>query len=148
MQIFGKGFTDNAIEVSDYFRNNFWNHEKFQNLLIFILKNYLAFKPKEIIMGQEEPEDFYLWFCNSDSFEYDLRGKAGRVCRLIYDIYRKEIKDIYSSLENDLYSLTEIGLKYLAYGGNTRLNDFILEEFPKLENYSQKLLYKTRAMEK
>ena len=107
LQIFGKGFTDNAIEVSDYFRNNFWNHEKFQNLLIFILKNYLAFKPKEIIMGQEEPEDFYLWFCNSDSFQYDIRGRAGRVCRNIYDIFRKEIKDIYVSMENDLYSLTE-----------------------------------------
>ena len=48
---------------------------------------------------------------------------------------------------NDLYDLPESSLKYLAYGGNTRLNDFILDEYPKLENYSQKLLYKTRAMD-
>ena len=48
---------------------------------------------------------------------------------------------------NDLYSLSEEELKYLAFGGNTRLNDFILDEFPKLENYSQKLLYKTRGMD-
>jgi len=121
LQIFGNGLTDNAIEISDYFRNNFWDHEKFQNLLVFILKNYLAFKPKEIMMGQEEPEDFYLWFCNSDSFQYDLRGKAGRVCRLIYDIYRKEIKDIYASLENDLYSLTE--KEYNLLQNNQTLND-------------------------
>ena len=119
--IFGKGFTDNAIEVSDFFRNNFWNHEKFQNLLIFILKNYLAFKPKQIEMGQEEPEEFYLWFCNSDSFQYDIRGRAGRVCRIIYDIFRKEIKDIYVSMENDLFSLTE--KEYNLLQNNQGLND-------------------------
>jgi len=48
---------------------------------------------------------------------------------------------------NDLNSLTENELKFLALGGNTHLNDFILDEFPKLENYSQKLLYKTRGMD-
>ena len=48
---------------------------------------------------------------------------------------------------NDLYSLTPNQLKYLASGGNTRLNDFILDEYPKIENYSQKILYKTRAMD-
>ena len=48
---------------------------------------------------------------------------------------------------NDLYSLSENELKFLALGGNTRLNDFILDEFPKLENYAQKLLYKTRGMD-
>ena len=53
-----------------------------------------------------------------------------------------------SNIENnDLYSLSEKELKFLAEGGNTSLNDFILDEFPKLENYSQKLLYKTRAMD-
>ena len=48
---------------------------------------------------------------------------------------------------NDLYALSENQLKFLSFGGNTRLNDFILDEFPKLENYSQKLLYKTRGMD-
>ena len=48
---------------------------------------------------------------------------------------------------NDLNELSENELKFLALGGNTRLNDFILDEFPKLENYSQKLLYKTRGMD-
>jgi ADP-ribosylation factor GTPase-activating protein 2/3 len=48
---------------------------------------------------------------------------------------------------NDLYALSENDLKFLALGGNTRLNDFILDEFPKLENYAQKLLYKTRGLD-
>ena len=53
-----------------------------------------------------------------------------------------------SSIENNnLNALSENELKYLAQGGNTHLNDFILDEFPKLENYSQKLLYKTRGMD-
>ena len=121
LQIFAKGFTDNAIEVSDFIRNNFWNPEKLKNLLIFILKYYLCFKPKEIFMGQEEPEEFYLWFCNSDSFEYDLRGSALRICRIIFDIYRKELKDIYASMENDLYALTE--KEYYLLQNNQSLND-------------------------
>ena len=65
-------------------------------------------------------------------------------CATVHMSFPQEVSIIENS---DLYSLTELALKYLAYGGNTRLNDFILDEFPKLENYSQKLLYKTRAME-
>ena len=121
LKIFGNGFTDNAIEISDFFRNKFWNHEKFQNLIIFILKNYLAFKPKDIIKGVEEPEDFYLWFTNSDFFQYDIRGKAGLVCRIIYDIFRKEIKDIYASMENELYNLT--GKEYYLLQSSQNLTD-------------------------
>ena len=48
---------------------------------------------------------------------------------------------------NDLYALSENELKFLSFGGNTKLNDFILDEFPKLENYTQKLLYKTRGLD-
>ena len=121
LKIFGNGFTDNAIEVSDFFKNKFWNHEKFQNLIVFILKNYLAFKPEDIIKGLEEPEDFYLWFTTSDFFQYDIRGKAGLVCRIIYDIFRKEIKDIYASIENELYNLTE--KEYNLLQNNQNLND-------------------------
>ena len=121
LQIFGNGITDNAIEISDFFRNKFWTHEKLKNLLIFILTNYLVFKPKEIIMGQEEPEDFYLWFINSDCAQYDLRGKAGLVCRFIYDVFRKEIKDIYLSMENDLYDLVKKEINLLK--NNRYLND-------------------------
>ena len=65
-------------------------------------------------------------------------------CATVHMSFPQEVSLIENS---DLYSLTELALKYLAYGGNTRLNDFILDEFPKLENYSQKLLYKTRAMD-
>ena len=65
-------------------------------------------------------------------------------CATVHMSFPQEISIIENS---DLYSLTELALKYLAFGGNSRLNDFILEEFPKLENYSQKLLYKTRAMD-
>ena len=51
-------------------------------------------------MGQNEPEEFYLLFYNSDAFHHDLRAMAGKVCRIIYDIFRKDIKDIYISMEN------------------------------------------------
>ena len=121
LQIFGNGFTDNAIEISDYFRNKYWDKEKIKMLLLFILKNYLALKPKEIIMGINEPEEFYLWFYNSDAYHQDLRGKAGNICRIIYDTFRKDIKDIYISIENELYSLTK--LEYELINKNQSLND-------------------------
>ena len=121
LQIFGNGFSDNSIEVSDFFCNKFWDKEKLKNLILFILKNYFTFKKKEIIMGLHEPEEFYLWFYNSDAYQYDLRGKAGKVCRIIYDVYRKDIKDIYISLENELYSLTET--EYNLIQKNQKIND-------------------------
>ena len=121
LQIFGNGFTDNAIEISDFFRNKYWDKEKIKMLLLFILKNCFALKKKEVIMGMNEPEDFYLWFYNSDAYHQDLRGKAGKICRIIYDIFRKEIKDVYSSMENELYSLTK--LEYELINKNLNLND-------------------------
>ena len=65
-------------------------------------------------------------------------------CATVHMSFPEEVSIIENS---DLYSLTELALKYLVYGGNTRLNDFILQEYPKLENYNQKILYKTRAMD-
>ena len=121
LQIFGKGFTENAIEISDFFGNKYWDKEKIKNLLLFILKNYFSLKPKEIMLGQNEPEEFYLLFYNSDSNHYDLRGIAGKVCRIIYDIFGKEIKDIYLSFENELFSLTK--LEYDLINKNQHLTD-------------------------
>ena len=120
-QIFGNGFTDNAIEVSDYFRNKYFDKDKIKLLILFIIKNYLIFKPKEIMMGQNEPEEFYLWFYNSDAYHYDLRRRGGSICRIIYDIFKKDIKDVYLSIENELYSLTE--LEYNLINKNQYLND-------------------------
>ena len=65
-------------------------------------------------------------------------------CATIHMSFPQGVSDIEN---NDLYALSENELKFLAEGGNTSLNNFILDEFPKLENYSQKLLYKTRAMD-
>ena len=104
--IFGKGYSDNAIKISDYFLNEYWTPDKIKKLILFILKNYLIFKPREIIMGQTDPEEFYLWFCNSTTGECHVRAKAGQLCRKIYDTYKDELKDIFNSLENDLFNLT------------------------------------------
>ena len=121
LQIFGNGFTDNAIEISDFFRNKYWDKEKIKMLLLFILKNCFALKAKDIEIGMNEPEDFYLWFYNSDAYHQDLRGKAGKICRIIYDIFRKEVKDIYLLMENELYSLTKLENELI--NRNLNLND-------------------------
>ena len=69
------------------------------------------------------------------------------LCNQCASVHMSFPKGVSIIENNDLYSLSENELKFLAEGGNTSLNDFILDEFPKLENYSQKLLYKTRAMD-
>ena len=65
-------------------------------------------------------------------------------CATVHMSFPQGISNIEN---NDLNELPIEDLQFLASGGNTRLNDFILDEFPKLENYSQKLLYKTRGMD-
>ena len=69
------------------------------------------------------------------------------LCNQCATIHMSFPQGISSIENNNLNALSENELKYLAQGGNTHLNDFILDEFPKLENYSQKLLYKTRGMD-
>ena len=85
--------------------------------------------------------------CGSNSISFVSINNGIFLCNVCATVHMSFPQEISLIENSDLNSLTELALRYLAYGGNTRLNDFILEEFPKLENYSQKLLYKTRAME-
>ena len=85
--------------------------------------------------------------CGSKNVSYVSVNNGIFLCNECAKVHMSFPKEVSLIEKSDLYSLTESALQYLAYGGNTRLNDFILEEFPKLENYSQKLLYKTRAMD-
>ena len=118
---FGNNFANKGIDISNYFKTKFWNKEKIKSLLLFIIKNYFMFKPKEIQTGLNEPEEFYLNFYNSDSYYNDIKGTAGKICRIIYNIYGNEINDIYSSLEYELYNLT--GTEYNLLNKGEHLND-------------------------
>ena len=112
---------NNTNQISDFFQNKYWNNEKLKSLILFLIKNFLVLKPKEIMMGQDDPEEFYSLFNNSDSCYYDIKGTSGKICETIYSIYNKEMNDIYLSLENELYNLT--GLEYNLLNKGQTLND-------------------------
>jgi hypothetical protein len=69
-------------------------------------------------MAQNDYEEFYTWY-DTLSFAYDLRAKAGLLCRIIYEKYRKEIKPIYKQLETELLSLTTKEMEQLMQSGKT-----------------------------
>ena len=85
--------------------------------------------------------------CNDENPAFISINNGIFLCNQCATVHMSFQPGISTIENNDLYSLTENELNFLVKGGNTRLNDFILDEFPKLENYSQKLLYKTRAMD-
>ena len=69
------------------------------------------------------------------------------LCEQCANIHLSFPEGISIIVQNDLDSLSDKDLQYLIKGGNTRLNDFILDEYPDLENLSQRILYKTKALD-
>jgi len=74
-------------------------------LIIFTINNCFCFSEHEVEMSSDI-EEFYNWFDNL-SPSYDLREKAGLLVRIIYDRYKKEMKDIFSTIEVNLLELVE-----------------------------------------
>lgn len=113
--IFKNCFSDNTIELSDYLNSKFFTTDKVKNILIFAIRNCLTFKVSEIELARSDCEEFYTWY-DTLSVCYDLREKAGILCRIIYEKYKKEIRDVYNELENELLNLTQKELALLKSG--------------------------------
>jgi hypothetical protein len=103
--LFKECYSDDQMLISDYLVKEFFTDEKLKCLIIFVIKNCLCFNPSEIDLAQSDIEEFYLWY-DTLSPIYDLREKAGLLCRIMYDKYKKQLKDFYETLENDLLNLT------------------------------------------
>ena len=116
--IFKDCYSDNSIQICDYLNMHFFTNERITNILLFAIKHCLTFTISEITMAQNDYEEFYTWY-DTLSFAYDLRAKAGLLCRIIYEKYRKEIKPIYKQLETELLSLTTKEMEQLVQSGKT-----------------------------
>ena len=123
--IFKNIYSDNEILISDYF-NNYYTIDKIQKLLIFIIKNYLVFNINDIELSNNNPEEFYLNLDNL-SIGYDMREKGGFLFRIICDMYKKELKDFFLNVENELLNLINKEINLYQNKQNPNFNDINLK---------------------
>ena len=85
--------------------------------------------------------------CGIDKPEFISINNGIFLCERCTDVHLSFPEGISNIVENDLDRLTDRQLEFLIKGGNTRLNDFILDEYPNIQDFPQKLIYKTVAMD-
>ena len=68
------------------------------------------------------------------------------LCKKCIYYHYKFTDDISTLLQNNLYALRKKELKYLYYGGNRKLTEYLYFNCPKLNKYQPELLYKTEEM--
>ena len=61
-------------------------------------------------------------------------------------IHSKLNNNINLIIDNNLQNLSLKGIKYLYYGGNKRLSDFVNDEYPSLKFINKNIFYMTKAM--
>ena len=98
-------FSDDQIHISDFLSKEFFTKNRIQNIIIFTINSCFCFTTNEIEMANEI-EEFYMYYDNQSPV-YDLREKAGLLCRIIFDRYKKEMKDIFNTIEVNILELAE-----------------------------------------
>ena len=68
------------------------------------------------------------------------------LCEECAQIHKTFPDNISFIIDNNLNLLSNNFLKYLFYGGNTNLDNFINYDYPGLQNYAPEILYRTQAM--
>ena len=85
--------------------------------------------------------------CGSEKPEYISINNGIFLCKkCIYHHYKFSHK-VSTLIKNNLSILGEKELKYLYYGGNKRLSDYIHAKFPDLDQFQQEFLYKSDELE-
>ena len=84
--------------------------------------------------------------CRKAGPKYISINNAIFLCEECAQIHRTFPQNISLIIDNKLNLLSNIFLKYLYYGGNDNLDDFVNYEYPGLQNYTSEILYKTQAM--
>ena len=84
--------------------------------------------------------------CRKSEPKYISINNAIFLCEDCAQIHETFPKNISFVVYNNLDLLSNNYLKYLYYGGNANLDNFINYDFPGLQNYSTEILYKTQAM--
>ena len=125
--IYFKGiFSDNSIKISDFLNSEFFIDIVNQQIILFTIKYALTFKISEFEMGKNNPEEFYIWYDSLTTF-YDLREKGYALIRTIFMKNKKEIRNFFEILENELINLINKENNLLNQGKNLSIDEINLK---------------------
>ena len=104
--LFKDCFSEDNSEISDYLNNEFFILERIQNLIVFAIRNCMTLTRDEIEMALNDVEEFYIYY-DTMTPQFDLREKSALLCRIIYDKYKKILKDFHQNLDEEIINLTK-----------------------------------------
>ena len=122
-------------------RDYFWENENKEKQ-----KKYLNTKFELIREISNEQMNKECFDCNKKNPKYISINNAIFLCEECAQLHKTFPDNISVIIDNNLNLLSNNYLKYLFYGGNANLDNFINYEYPGLQNYSPEILYKTQAM--
>ena len=122
-------------------RDYFWENENKEKQ-----KKYLNTKFELIREISNEEMNKECFDCNKKNPKYISINNAIFLCEECAQLHKTFPDNISVIIDNNLNLLSNNYLKYLFYGGNANLDNFINYEYPGLQNYSPEILYKTQAM--
>ena len=85
--------------------------------------------------------------CEKEKSDYISINYGIFICKSCAEYHFLFLKDKSCIIKNDLKSLSQKELKYLYYGGNRKLKDFIKNKFPLLLNLNRYQVYKTIGLD-
>ena len=119
---------------------DFWRNENIEQ------KNYLNTKFELIKEISNEEMNKECFDCRKKEPKYISINNSIFLCEDCAIIHKGFPDNISFIIDNNLNLLSNNYLKYLYYGGNANLDNFINYDYPGLQNYSPEILYKTQAM--
>ena len=84
--------------------------------------------------------------CGASYPQYISINNGIFLCKKCIYYHYKFPDDISTLIQNNLYALGKRELKFLYYGGNRKLTEYLYLNCPKLNKYQPELLYKTEEM--
>ena len=85
--------------------------------------------------------------CEKEKTDYISIKYGIFICKSCAEYHSLFLKDKSCILKKDLKSLSQKELKYLYYGGNRKLKDFMKKKYPLLLNLTRNQIYKTVGLE-
>ena len=109
-------------------------------------QHYLNTKFELIREISNEQMNHECFDCRKKEPQYISINNAIFLCEECAQIHKSFPDNISFIIDNNLNLLSSNFLKYLFYGGNANLDNFINYDYPGLQNYAPEILYRTQAM--
>ena len=122
-------------------KENFWMNESKEKQQHYFNKKFELIREIE-----NEKMNHECFDCGKKDPQFISINNAIFLCEDCAQIHKSFPDNISFIIDNNLNLLTSTFLKYLYYGGNANLDNFINYDYPGLQNYTPEILYRTQAM--